>query len=157
LGLQLLHTLNALAIDGLLDALKHNPSDENKERFAAIASVLPGLQGWDRKRALPGYPQVANRQALAQMLGAHVVITPLMTSLFYFRKPFSMVKPIGIGDLKVVKQWLTAYRPGEISRIHPIMKGEERAREHRRVEKSEEVYSLASSRSEDKSQDTQST
>ena len=46
---------------------------------------------------------------------------------------FNAVKPIGVGDLKVVKQWLTAYRPGEISHIHNVMDGETRSRAHRRT------------------------
>lgn len=157
-GLQLLHTLDALAIDGLYTAARSGKiTTDDLALLDANARIMPEFRGWDGKSAIRGLPYVDSTSSLAELLDAHPVVNPLLTRLFWFRQPFNNVKPIGIGDLKVVKQWLTAYRPGEISHIHNIMKGESRSRDHTRTERSEEVFSLATTRSEEATRDTQST
>src|SRR6266545_1608614 len=122
-----------------------------------IAAHRAVFAGWNGTTDIAGFPAVTSAPALAELLDAHPVVNPLLARLFWFRKPFNDVTPIGVGDLKVVKQWLTAYRPGEISHIHNIMAGESRTRSHRRTERSEEVFSLSTSRTEETSKDTQST
>ncbi|GAA0403185.1 hypothetical protein Acor_33610 [Acrocarpospora corrugata] len=85
------------------------------------------------------------------------MVHPLFARLFRFLHPFNDIKPIGVGDLKVVRQWLSVYHPGEISHVHNILKGEARTRDHRRLEKTEDVFSFSDSRTQDVSKDTQST
>ena len=157
-GLQLLHAIEALAVDALYTMVRTGTaSNEDKLRMQALVSTMPEFAGWDGTTDIAGFPVITSASVLAELLDARPVVHPLLAQLFWFRKPFNDIKPIGVGDLKVVKQWLTAYRPGEISHIHNIMDGESRSRTHRRLEKSEEVFSLSSSRTEEKSRDTQST
>ena len=73
------------------------------------------------------------------------------------KRPFNDIKPIGIGDLKVVKQWLIEYLPGEISHVENVLKGETKNRTHRHLEKSEDTFSFSSSAKESSQKDTQST
>src|SRR6266545_4659523 len=124
-GLQLLHAIDALAIDALYATVRAGKaSKDDKARMDALASTVPEFAGWNGTTDVAGFPAVTSAPALAELLDAHPVVNPLLARLFWFRKPFNDVTPIGVGDLKVVKQWLTAYRPGEISHIHNIMAGE---------------------------------
>lgn len=48
------------------------------------------------------------------------------------------VKPVGVGDLLVVRQQLKGYRAGEVAHIENILRGEEQTRKVRRLETVEE-------------------
>jgi hypothetical protein len=67
------------------------------------------------------------------------------------------VKPLGIGDLKVVKQKLARYEAGEIAHIENVMASETRSREHRRLRQVEEVIISEKEREEENVRDLQST
>ena len=67
------------------------------------------------------------------------------------------IKPIGIGDLKLVKQKLLRYEAGEIAHIENVMATETRSREHRRLRRTEETLTLEEERTEENSRDLQST
>lgn len=68
-----------------------------------------------------------------------------------------MIRPLGIGDLKVVKQKLLAYEPGEVAHVENVLKGETKQRIHRSLNRNETtVFSLDES-SEETERDTQST
>jgi hypothetical protein len=157
-GLRMLHALEALAVDQVYDHARAGQLDPaGRALLITLASVFPELQDWDAKTAVPGFPLLADAAALDAYLSATPIVHPLFARLFRYPKPFNDIKPIGVGDLKVVKQWLTAYLPGEISDIHNIMKGENKERVHRRLEKTEETFSFSSSTQEERSKDTQST
>lgn len=132
-------------------------SNAEQAKLTALVTAWPELATWNGKAPLSQFPLIASRSSLKDHLMAVPVIHPLFARLFWYGKPFNEVKPIGVGDLKVVRQWLTAYRPGEISHIHNIVKGERRSRDHRRLEKTEETFSFTDSRSEDTTHDHQST
>ena len=154
-GLRVLHVLEALAIDELYRRARAGKPGSPQE--AAIVALFPDVRGWDVTKDLPGFPMLGTAADLDALLSATPVIHPIFARLFNFRHPFNDIKPIGIGDLKVVKQWLTAYRPGEISHIHNIMQGESKTRQHRVLEKSEDVFTLSGSRVEETTKDTQTT
>jgi hypothetical protein len=157
-GLQLLHAIEALAVDALFTTVRAGTaSSDDIQRMAALASTMPEFAGWDGKTDVAGIPAVTSVDVIAELLDARPIVHPLLVRLFSFREPFNDIKPIGVGDLKVVKQWLTGYLPGEISHIHNIMKGESRLRTHRRTERSEEVVSLSTSRTEDTTRESQTT
>jgi hypothetical protein len=67
------------------------------------------------------------------------------------------IKPIGVGDLKVVKQKLARYEAGEIAHIENIMARESHSREHRRLRQFEEILELEQERLEESLRDLQST
>ncbi len=68
-----------------------------------------------------------------------------------------LIKPFGIGDLKVIKQKLAYYEPGEVAHIENIMAQESRERTHRRLRRSEEILTVETEREEENSRDLQST
>jgi len=47
------------------------------------------------------------------------------------------IKPIGVGDLLVVKQHIVGYEPSEVAYIENVLKGETHSRQVRRAETTE--------------------
>lgn len=54
--------------------------------------------------------------------------------------PFSTIKPIGVGELLLVKQQLIRYQGGDVAHIENILKSENKLREHRRTKRTEQFY-----------------
>jgi hypothetical protein len=67
------------------------------------------------------------------------------------------IKPKGIGDLKVVKQTLVRYAPGEVAHIENVMATESRGRKHRRLRQIEEIVTSEFERTEESKRDLQTT
>ena len=67
------------------------------------------------------------------------------------------IRPLGIGDLKVVKQKLLGYYPAEVAHIENVLKGESKERVFRTLDRSETTVFNAEETSEEKTRDTQST
>lgn len=67
------------------------------------------------------------------------------------------ITPLGIGDLKVVKQTLLSYAPGEVAHIENVLKGEMRERKHRRLDRTETTIFSSEEETKDSERDTQST
>lgn len=157
-GLRVLHVLEALAIDelyatGLTGHL--NPNDSLILHM--LDEEYPGLRGWKGSVAIPEFPLIATRSDLAIYLEARPIVHPMFAQLYHYAQPFNSIRPLGVGDLKVVKQWLVGYQPGEISDIHNVMQGETRDRTHRRLEKTEDTFSYTSTSQQESTKDTQST
>jgi hypothetical protein len=67
------------------------------------------------------------------------------------------VRPLGIGDLKVVKQKLLRYVAGEVAHIENVLLGEDKERVHRRLDRREETITVAVETTEETERDTQTT
>ena len=67
------------------------------------------------------------------------------------------IRPLGIGDLKVVKQKLLAYLPGEVAHIENILKGESKQRIYRTLDRTETTLFSSEETTEETERDTQST
>lgn len=185
-GLRVLHVIEALAVDGLIRTLMIKPLSPWDRLWSGVLKALamlglikpvkpgslspsdsllkktlevlyPELQGWNGYNPLPTLPLIQSKTDFDAYLKATPVVHPIFARLRNYRFPFNDLKPIGIGDLKVVKQWLVAYLPGEISHIENVLKGEIKDRTHRRLEKTEESFSFSSSRKEETQNDTQTT
>lgn len=65
--------------------------------------------------------------------------------------------PLGIGDLKVVKQTLIAYVPGEVAHIENVLKGELKERKHRKLDRTETTLFTSEEETKETERDTQST
>ncbi len=156
-GLQALHALEALAIDEIHARGKANKlSARDRVVLQRLEPAFPALRHWTGGTSVPGFPLAATAADLAEHLAARPVVHLLFARLFHLLRPFNAIKPLGVGDLKVVKQWLVAYQAGEISDIHNMMQGEHKDRVHRRLEKTQELFSYSSSESSETSRDTQS-
>lgn len=67
------------------------------------------------------------------------------------------IKPLGIGDLKVVKQKLKKYAAGEIAHIENVLRGEYKERKHRVLDRSEDILAITTETEEETTKDTQTT
>jgi len=74
------------------------------------------------------------------------------SSRFLVLKP--QIRPLGIGDLKVVKQTLERYVAGEAAHIENVLKGESKERKHRLFDRTEETVTIALETSEETERDT---
>lgn len=155
-GLQALHVLEYLAIDNFLYLIytgKINPNTDSeilrhlnfyKIAFPEIANLKPSSSS-------NRFYFIKDKTVLQEFFQAQPMVHPIVGELgHYGRTRFNNIKPY-LGDLKVVKQWLLGYKVGEISFIHNVMKGEEKERNHRYLEKTEEIFSFSS----DNTQSTQ--
>jgi len=157
-GLRVLHTIEALAVDGLIGTWKAGPLSQSDRLLRTMLEALfPELQGWNGLDVLPSLPLIQTKADFDAYFTAIPVIHPIFARLHGYKRPFNDLKPIGIGDLKVVKQWLIAYQPGEIAHIENVLKGETKDRTHRRLEKTEESFSFSSDSTQESQKDTQTT
>ncbi|MEV8597341.1 hypothetical protein [Streptomyces sp. NPDC052012] len=157
-GLRLLHLLEALAYDVVYArVLAGGTQHIHLLVLNHLAAHVPGLTGWDRTSEVSGLPLVAGAEDLETLLSATPVIHPLFSRLNRFTRPFNDLKPIGVGDLKVVKQWLRGYTVGEIAHVDNVLRSEFKSRVHRRLDKSEDVLAYTSEQQSDSQQDTQTT
>jgi hypothetical protein len=157
-GLRALHVVEALAIDQLYHHARAGTIDSaGKAALSTLAGMLPALRGWDLKSDVTGFPLLATEAALEAYMTATPIIHPLFARVFRYTSPFNDIKPIGVGDLKVVKHWLRGYKIGEISHIDNVLQSEVKKREHRHLEKTEEVFTFASEDQQETERDTQTT
>ncbi len=67
------------------------------------------------------------------------------------------IQPAGIADLLVVKQQLLKYEMGEIAHIENILQSEKKEREHRKLKRIEETFSIETETTTETERDTQTT
>ncbi|HEY7619204.1 MAG TPA: hypothetical protein VH834_05490 [Solirubrobacteraceae bacterium] len=67
------------------------------------------------------------------------------------------IKPVGVGDLLVVRQHLKRYEGGEIGHIENILKGEFKKRRHTRSQTTEETVTTEDETTRDEEHDSQTT
>lgn len=162
-ALALMHTLERLAISELLiRAIRASEAPANRADLlrtldARIAEVdFTRGDAWEKLAAFdllgPATPA-----ELAATLAATPIIHPLIARLRHSFAPFNTLKPIGIGDLKVVKQTFLGYRKTSISHIETVLKGETKTRTHRSLDRSENSFALNSSTDTETTKDSQST
>jgi hypothetical protein len=95
--------------------------------------------------------------------GTSLIIGKLInvpSSIIPFNQPTSIrasIKPLGIGDLKVVKQKLVKYVSGEVAHIENVLRGEYKERKHRVFDRTEDIFTVSSETDEETTKDTQTT
>jgi hypothetical protein len=67
------------------------------------------------------------------------------------------IRPVGIGDLLMVKQHVLRYEGGEVAHVENVLKSEHLDRETRRLERTETTVLTESERTKEDERDTQST
>lgn len=68
-----------------------------------------------------------------------------------------IIRPLGIGDLKVVKETLLRYVAGEVAHIENVLDGESKTRTHRRLDRTEETLTIETETIEETEKDNQTT
>lgn len=67
------------------------------------------------------------------------------------------VKPVGEGELLVVRQQLTGYEAGEVAHIENVMRGENKHRTHRRRDATEDIFVTETEEEREEERDLEST
>ncbi|MFL5705971.1 MAG: hypothetical protein ACJ8AG_24565, partial [Ktedonobacteraceae bacterium] len=67
------------------------------------------------------------------------------------------IRPLGIGDLRVVKQTLQKYAAGEVAHIENVLKSESRDRKHRRLDRTEVTLLIDQETTQESVKDLQTT
>lgn len=67
------------------------------------------------------------------------------------------IRPLGIGDLMVVKQELIKYTTGEVAHIENVLQSESKMRTHKRITETEESFTTEVEKSEETERNLQST
>ncbi len=94
---------------------------------------------------------------LAFLFNATPYIHQLFACLLGYYKPFNDIRPIGIGDLLVVKQFLCKYEAGEIAHVENVLTGESKGRSHRRLDKTEDTFATQTDKNEETQRNLQTT
>lgn len=90
---------------------------------------------------LAHYPYISDQNDLLKFYSVDPAIHSIFAKLSHFHTPFNDIRPIGVCDLKIVKQILIKYEAGEIAHIENILKGESKERTHRKLETIENFIS----------------
>ena len=89
---------------------------------------------------------------------ANLSSLPLDAPLFFVgASARSLIKPLGVGDLKVVKQKLKKYVTGEVAHIENVLKGESKERKNRVLDRTENILTVSEATDEETTKDTQTT
>lgn len=165
-AIRALNLLEQLAIQEFLLDLDVNTSigATQLKRLELLRAAYPQLLKWKPSASLgvqglsdvdaPGLRTPAH---LLQAIGAAAVVHPFFARLAGYFVPFNEIKPIGLGDMKVVRQKFRGYEKSEIAHIETVLSGEKKTRTHRRLDKSESSFSFNSSTDSSFSRDSQST
>ncbi|WP_440604602.1 hypothetical protein [Bacillus sp. GB_SG_008] len=130
-----------LRILHVLDYLSKHESFQNMAELKDVYNAVPALPKEIMK------PIVGDVTDLARVIPIHVDILP---------DP-GTIRPLGFGDVKVVKQKLQKYVDGEVAHIENVLKSEHKDRKHRRLDRTEETFITIQDNTEVNERDTQST
>lgn len=139
-----------------------NRADALSKLNGRMASLYSNLGSITDVRVLDFMPPAA-----ASLLGVQSLVERLNHLTFqpHFKLPFpapndnvrAEIRPLGIGDLKVVKQKLTSYQLGEVAHIENVLRGEFKERKYRVLDRTEQTTDVTTETTEEKSSDTQTT
>ena len=168
-GLRALHLLEMMAMCQYLMALERggdsliNFTNPGKLKIV-LGTLYPSLKFWSpdqpdviEQLIAEGFPFPRSFAELGVLLDAVPVINPVIARISTDLQPFNSLTPIGVGDLKVVKQKFLGYQKGEIAHVETVLAGENKTRVHRALEKSQDSFSFLSSSESENTKDTQST
>lgn len=165
-GLRAIHLLEAAAITEFFhDVIEQKAYPNNSAKFVSVlSSMYPLLAKWkpDSSKAIDelkstGLSLIDSLDDVVEYVQASPIVNPIFARLHNVFEPFNSIKPIGIGELKVVKQKFLGYRKGEIAHIETVLAGETKTRVHRVLEKAEDTFSFSYSNDSESTKDNQST
>lgn len=102
-------------------------------------------------------PYINSKEDLKVFFNVQPLVHPIFSRLRNFHIPFNKIRPIGIADLKIVKQILVRYEPGEVAHIENVLKGESKERIHRRSDTIETFISDETTREAETTRESQTT
>lgn len=154
-GLQTLHAMERMAVT--LFALHTAQVRQNATAMPALELLAKTLRNaWPRlafgtdsleathdRLLADNMPFVMDPSGPQRLFDAQPVVPPIMIRLGAAFEPFNDLRPVGVGDLMVVRQRFLGYRKGEIARIETVLAGESKDRTIRRLDRSEDTQSFA--------------
>lgn len=168
-ALQTLHVVSVLGADQLVGDVRKDKKSakaqgvmlddlvrswpELRRPFARRDATweVSDLAPWER------FPAISSKDDLLTYKSASPVIHQLFAKLFWHARPFNDIKPIGCGDLKVVRDRLDRYVAADIADIQNVVRGETRRRTHLRSETHETTFNFEQSDTRESTRDTQTT
>lgn len=167
-GLQTLHVMERLAVTFLSLHLAKLRNTPDFDEFALLAATL--ANGWpnlsfgsedpdatQKRLKAAAMPFAWEPGGAAQAFDAQPVIPPIFARLGGAFQPFNSLRPVGIGDLMVVRQTFLGYRKGEIARVETVMAGEEKDRTIRRLDRTEDSQTFTFSEDSETTSETTTT
>jgi hypothetical protein len=157
----------SVSTKAVLDGL--NITEANLDKASAITQLNNRLQSLsasidaiDDPRFLSLMPpEASNIRGLNYINSrfSQIAVKPefLFPVLFFGDNVRGEIKPLGIGDLKVVKQKLVSYQLGEVAHIENVLRGEYKERKYRVLDRTEQTLDTTTTTSEDTTRDTQTT
>lgn len=150
--------LPAAALEALDPKTRAVVGDERLSLEAdSTVDILNGLEGAQRRYygaiyKLGGLPAVKTAGLLQSGLDEDMVVRPRSTDIpWYYQKPgkrfdetikgaVGSVRPVGIGDLLIVKETIWKYALGEVAHIENVLQAESKERVHRRLDRTEQTF-----------------
>lgn len=111
---------------------------------AKFMSYMP-----DEAKHIPAISSIVSKFELSDSLTFPIIFFPTNIR--------GAIKPLGIGDLKVVKQKLKKYVVGEVAHIENVLRGEYKERKHRVLDRTEDIFTISNETSEETTKDLQTT
>jgi hypothetical protein len=141
----------------------------NFSRPEAVAKLSGHLESLYNSMAATSDVRVLDfMPAIALQVPGVLALTERLKQLKFipnFNLPFPLlndnvrgeIRPLGVGDLKVVKQKLVSYQPGEVAHIENVLRGEYKERRYRVLDRTEQTTDITTQTTEEQSRDTQTT
>ncbi|PXW85014.1 hypothetical protein C8R34_12248 [Nitrosomonas sp. Nm84] len=104
----------------------------------------------EEAKLIPAISSIVSKFGIADSIKFPIIIHPPTNVR-------SSIKPLGIGDLKVVKQTLKKYVAGEVAHIENVLRGEYKERKHRVLDRIEDIFTISNETSEETTKDLQTT
>jgi hypothetical protein len=126
-----------------------------RQQYVMVAEFLSGLpQG--AIGYLAGTPRFQSLTARVRVPG--IPVPPALAPLPVPGSPAARgIRPLGVGDLLVVKQDLLRYTPGEVAHIENVLRAESKTRTHTRMREVEEVVITETEELQETEKDLQTT
>lgn len=157
-ALQALHVISVLGADLVVENARAAASPlpaSLEEMLISLVTAWSELGSIDKRQAWEHFPLITTTDDIRGYATTAPVVHRMFAQLFWRNRPFNDIKPIGCGDLKVVRDRLDRYLAVDIADIQNIMMGETRTRTHRRHERTETAFTLEAATSTDTTKDTQ--
>lgn len=132
---------------GMADIAKALSAEVGTGRTLSIASVI-GSSAYTK--------ETGDLQAVLNLVDERRgTIDPCDYGVLYM--PVGCVRPVGVGDLNILRETLLGYRAGEIAHIQNVLQSEVISRTHRQLDRTEDTSLIEEEQTEENVRDLQST
>ena len=139
--LQLLHLMYILALDTMYRAVRAGSAPSLWGRILSQEPVSgSALARWDQASDLAGWPAAQTIDDLRSVFATPPAIHPVVLQLWRYLMPMPSLRPIGIGDLNIVRSELIGYEATDLADIENTAMGHTVRLTMRDLERSEDLF-----------------